>query len=154
MKVKKLEVGPIGENCYILEKNNECLIIDPGDEFDNINYELNNKKVVEVLVTHAHFDHIGALKEVLDKYNVNLYYNNINNEIKYKKIVNIEEKEYTIGNFKFEVIYTKGHRNDLCTFYFKEENIMFTGDFLFYLSVGRVDMEYSSKKDMLFIIEK
>ena len=42
------------------------------------------------------------------------------------------EKEYKLGEFKFEVIYTPGHKEDSITFYFKEENMMFTGDFLFY----------------------
>ena len=59
-----------------------------------------------------------------------------------------EEKKYEIENFKFEVIYTPGHRNDLVTYYFYEENIMFTGDFLFKGVIGRTDLEYSSFNDM------
>ena len=56
--------------------------------------------------------------------------------------------EYEIEDFRFEVIYTPGHRNDLVTYYFYEENIMFTGDFLFKGVIGRTDLEYSSFDDM------
>ena len=57
--------------------------------------------------------------------------------------------EYTVEDFKFKVIYTPGHRNDSVTYFFYEDDIMFTGDFLFYLSVGRTDLEYADKHDMI-----
>ena len=70
------------------------------------------------------------------------------NEINKQNLINVEEKKYEIEDFKFEVIYTPGHRNDLVTYYFYEENIMFTGDFLFKGVIGRTDLEYSSFNDM------
>ena len=57
--------------------------------------------MVAVLITHAHFDHIGALEEVLNKYNVPLFYNNINNEISYENLINVNESKYELDNFKF-----------------------------------------------------
>ncbi|GAY75294.1 hydroxyacylglutathione hydrolase [Sporolactobacillus inulinus] len=70
-------VGPIQENCYILidESSEMCLIIDPGEDFNKI------KKIIEqsgavpqaVLLTHAHFDHIGALDAVRDEWAVPAY---------------------------------------------------------------------------------
>ena len=75
-------------------------------------------------------------------------------EIYVSNIIDVEEKEYEIEDFKFEVIYTKGHRNDSVTYYFKDDKMMFTGDFLFYLSVGRTDFEYGDYEEMEKSIRK
>ena len=154
MIIKKIETGFLKENCYILIKNNNALIIDPGDDYELIINEINNYNIVGILITHAHFDHIGALSELVEKYNVPIYYNNENSEINYDSVITIEEKKYSISDFKFEVIYTKGHRNDLCTFYFYDDNVMFTGDFIFRGTVGRTDLEYSDPNEMKKSIEK
>ena len=154
MIVKTVIVGNLEENCYVLIKDDSALVIDPGDEVDKIIEAINNKKLLGVLITHAHDDHIGALNELLKKYDVPVCYNNINNEINCKKLVEIKEEKYVIGNFKFDVIYTKGHRNDLSTFYFYEDNIMFTGDFLFHETIGRTDMEYGNILEMYNSIKK
>ena len=111
MIIKRIETGFLKENCYILIKNNNALIIDPGDDYELIINEINNYNIVGILITHAHFDHVGALPELIKKYNVPIYYNNVNNEITYDNVINIKEKKYNINDFNFEVIYTKGHRN-------------------------------------------
>ena len=149
MDISKVVVGVYQENCYLIKKNNYGLIVDPGDDIDLIMDMIGDTKIVGILITHAHFDHIGALKELYERVNVPIYYRNINGELHYKDLIDIEEQEYTIKGFKFKVIYTPGHRNDSVTFYFYEEDIMFTGDFLFYLSVGRTDLEYADKHDMI-----
>ena len=156
MKIEKIIVGLYEENCYLLIKDNKCIVVDPGDEEDKIISKINelNLNVVGVILTHAHFDHVGALEPILNKYNVDLYYHNTNNEISYNKLINVEEKEYECDSFKFKVIYTEGHRNDCVTFYFYEDNIMFTGDFLFKETVGRMDLEYASYDEMKNSIEK
>ena len=149
MKIEKTVVGVYQENCYLIKKGNSGLIVDPGDEIDAILDMIGDTKIEGILITHAHFDHIGALKELEEKVHVPIYYRNINDELHYKELIDIEEKEYTIEDFKFKVIYTPGHRNDSVTYYFYEDDIMFTGDFLFYLSVGRTDLEYADKHDMI-----
>lgn len=156
MNVNKVRVGYLEENCYFLTKDNDLIIIDPGDEFDKLNNIIKNHKynLIAILITHAHFDHVGALNELVSTYKVPVYYNNVNNEITYDKLINIEEKEYEINNFNFKVIFTPGHRNDLVTYYFYEDNVMFTGDFLFKESIGRVDLEYASVIDMKKSIDK
>lgn len=156
MKVEKLVVGLYQENCYFIIKDNKCLIVDPGDESNKILSKLKkeNLELIAILITHAHFDHIGALNDLLNIYKVPVYYNNVNNEINYNNIIYIKEEKYNIDIFSFEVIFTKGHRNDLSTFYFYNDNIMFTGDFLFKLSIGRTDLEYASYDEMLKSIKK
>ena len=149
MTIEKTVVGYLSENCYLIKNNDKGLIVDPGDEIDKILDMIGDTKIEGILITHAHFDHIGALEELEKKVSAPIFYRNINNELNYDKLINIEEKEYVIGDFKFKVIYTPGHRNDSVTYYFYEDNIMFTGDFLFYLSIGRTDLKYADKNDMI-----
>lgn len=137
MNVKKVIVGPILTNCYLLIKGNDCLVVDPGDDSELIIDGVGNLNVIGVLVTHSHFDHIGALEEIKNKYKAKVYSKE-----------NLEEKEYTIGNFIFDVIYTFGHTNDSITYYFKEDKMMFVGDFIFKESIGRYDLPTASYEDM------
>lgn len=152
MEVKKTVVGYLEENCYLIKSGNKGLIVDPGDEIDKILDMIGDTKIVGILITHAHFDHIGALNDLINKYKVPIYYHNINSELKYDTLVDVKEQEYKIDDFNFKVIYTPGHRNDSVSYYFKD--IMFTGDFLFHLSIGRTDMEYGDYEEMKKSINK
>lgn len=120
MNVEKVVVGPLQTNCYILSKNNKCIIIDPGEDADSIKKKIGNREVLAILVTHFHFDHIGALEELL-------------------KFYNIKVNDYKIIK-DMEVINTPGHTKDSVTYYFPKENIMFCGDFLFKDTFGRIDI--------------
>jgi len=128
MKIERIVVGELSTNCYLLSIDNEVVIIDPGDDFEKIKNQVGERKVVGVLITHFHFDHIGALEEVIGYYNVET------NKVKSK-------------NFKYEVIETPGHTMDSRTYYFKKEKVMFVGDFIFNHSIGRTDLG-GSDKDM------
>ncbi len=142
MNIKKVVVGFLDENCYIVEKNNECIIIDPGDDPNKI---VNNitLKPIAILITHRHFDHIGALEYISNKYNIPTY-----------EYSNLKEGNLRIGKFNIEVIYTPGHTDDSVTYYFKDDEIMFTGDFLFKGSIGRTDLETGNMKKMQKSISK
>ena len=61
MKIERVVVGLLETNCYILSKNNKCIVLDPGDEYDKIIDTIGNKEIIGVIITHHHFDHIGAL---------------------------------------------------------------------------------------------
>lgn len=138
MKITTIKTGYLSENCYLLEKNNQIIIIDPGDDYEKINQHLQNKTIVKILITHHHKDHIGALNH-FDK---NLI------------LENPEEKTYTEGPFTFTVIETKGHTKDSLTYYFEKEKCMFTGDFLFKGTIGRTDLESGNINDMQKSIKK
>lgn len=129
MEIKTIQVGYLDTNCYILTKGNECLIIDPGDDFDKIKKEIGSNKVVGCLVTHFHQDHIEALEEVVSYYEV-------------------EINKDSFSKFKYEIIETPGHTFDSKTFYFSEDKIMFTGDFIFKDGIGRTDLG-GNDKDMI-----
>ena len=129
MKIESIVVGELEENCYILSIDNKCLVIDPGAEASRIIDKIGDKEVLGVLVTHHHFDHVGVLHEIVNEYDANCYAFN-----------NLKEKEYNIGPFNFDVIYNPGHTDDSISFYFKEDNVMFVGDFVFKGSIGRCDL--------------
>ncbi len=143
MEVRKIVTGPLEENCYVLKANHTCLVIDPGDDANLIKEQIEGDKVLAVLLTHSHFDHIGALRDIIGKKNIPILKGRI-----------LEEKEYNYGDFHFQVIKTPGHSNDSVTFYFKEDNIMFTGDFLFKESIGRCDLPTGSLNEMKESLEK
>ena len=126
MLIKKVIVGNLSTNCYILENNNECLIIDPGSEANKIKNEI-NKHVVGILLTHSHFDHVGALDELVKYYNANVY-----------DYSNLKEGHNTINSFDFIVQFNLGHTLDSISFIF--DNIMFSGDFIFNNGIGRCDL--------------
>lgn len=136
MKIEKVETGYLRENCYVITINDECLIVDPGDDFIKIKELVGNKKVLAILITHYHFDHVGALEDAKTFYNVKV--------IDYKS--NNHQK---IGPFEFEIISTPGHKEDSVTYYFKDEKIMFVGDFIFEGTIGRCDLDGGDFNKML-----
>lgn len=137
MKIDRVVVGDLQTNCYVLSIGNNCLVIDPGDEYNKIKQVIGNKNVVGVIVTHNHFDHVGALN----------YFDNIYDYHNLKEGIN------NIGDFSFEVIYTPGHTDDSIVIYFKNESIMFVGDFIFKDGVGRTDLG-GNYNDLVNSIEK
>lgn len=132
MNIKRLILGYLDTNVYILTIENEAIIIDPADDFKTIKKELKDYKVVGCLLTHYHPDHMGALEEVLSQYNLEI--NKINS-----------------NKFNLEIIPMPGHTRDSVIFYFKKDKIMFDGDFIFKDGIGRTDLGGSipSMKDSL-----
>lgn len=140
MQIKIIKVGYLETNCYILENDKETLIIDPGDEAEKIIPNI-TKQVVGILITHHHFDHIGAVDELRTKYNCNIY-----------DFQNLKEGKNKIGSFTFETIKTPGHKDDLISFLFNKD--LFCGDFIFKGTIGRCDLDGSNFKDMQNSINK
>lgn len=143
MNLEILPLGYLKANCYILSINEDYLIIDPGDEAQKIKEKINGK-VHGILITHSHDDHTGALLEIRDEYNCHVYeYSNV-----------LDESLYNVGPFCFKVIYTLGHTLDSITFYFPNEKLMFTGDFLFRKTIGRTDFYNSNERLMIESLKK
>jgi hydroxyacylglutathione hydrolase len=78
MKVHSYSLGIVETNCYIIEGESELLVIDPGDNGEFINERIKkfNKKLAAILLTHAHFDHIGGIDAVVNKQGVEVYVHN------------------------------------------------------------------------------
>lgn len=163
-KIIRLTLGSFQSNCYIVyNENRECAIIDPGDEPDKIIEVISeyNLKPLYILLTHGHFDHVGAVNELRDKYKIDVYLNENDNILVDNERVNNfgirvnktnidkdirDNDKIDFGNKKFEVITTPGHTaGGVC---FLLDNILFTGDTLFNGSIGRTDFSESNHEDM------
>lgn len=126
MIINRLKVGFLETNCYILSKDDKYLIIDPGDDADNIIKHIPGS-LEGILVTHNHEDHIKALREVKNHFKTKVY--------DYSSLL---EGKNIISVFNFEVIYNPGHTKDSISFLF--DNDLFCGDFIFKNSIGRTDI--------------
>lgn len=142
MDIKILKLGELETNCYLLFDDDEVLVIDPASEINKIKKEIGKRNLVGIIITHYHFDHIGALDELKETYNTKVYdYNNLDNENE-------------ISKFKFKMIKTPGHSDDSITIYFDKDKIMFVGDFVFKNTIGRTDFETGNVIKMKQSIEK
>ena len=169
MLLETLPVGPFQANCYVLgdEQSKKGIVIDPGAEFTKIwdRISKHNLHVEKVILTHAHGDHIGAVSELLEKTQAELLlhqedYSMLTNPLKndsanygFPVSVNGEAKFITegevveCGDIKLKVIHTPGHTpGGICLL---GDKILFTGDTLFYGSIGRTDFPGSSLQKLL-----
>ena len=96
-----------------------------------------------ILITHSHFDHVASVDILQEEFNYPVY-----------DIGNLKVGENKIQNFSFELIETFGHTMDSVSYYFKKEKKMFTGDFLFYDTIGRCDLLESNEEEMIKSIQK
>lgn len=175
MILKQLRVnsGTICEltNCYIVqdEKTKEAIVIDPGGEANKIIEMLDilQANLKYIYMTHCHGDHAGALaelknakggkilihrydKEGLTNKNINLtdYVGMEELNLDADSIVDDEDKIH-IGNIEFTIIHTPGHTKGGSSLYCEEENLVFSGDTLFYGTWGRTDLPTSSFADIM-----
>lgn len=152
MLIKTLPVGQLETNCYVVtdEDSLDCAVIDPGDESGTILDYLEDNKLHcrAVLLTHAHFDHVGAANALLEATGARLYMCEkelelvkggasgrltVPEDVKYYRDGDTVE----VGGLRFEVMETPGHTPGGVTLRCGEA--LFTGDTLFRGSCGRTD---------------
>ena len=160
MIIKKLTVGPIQANCFILgcEKTKEAAVIDPGDEADRILLTLaeSKLKVKYIINTHGHFDHVGANKRLKEVTGADLMIHqedvpmleqltatagslglSAENSPGPDKLLE-DGETITFGEITLQVIYTPGHSLGGVSLY--TDGALFVGDTLFAGSIGRTDL--------------
>ena len=146
MLIKTLVVGHLDTNCYVVTDENtlECAVIDPGAESNTIlDYlEDNHLKCVAVMLTHAHFDHTGALAAGTSVSGYDAGFKAPEGAFLYG-----EGDEVRVGSLTFRVMETPGHTPGGVTLICGDA--LFTGDTLFRLSCGRTDLPGGDMKEEL-----
>lgn len=168
MKVKVMQVGPIGTNCYILEDDTtgKAAVIDPGDEAGRILKVLEEDKVeVEyILLTHGHYDHTTGVPELhraLPQAKVYIHKADANGAGSqlFPLVKQVEGLLYyddgdklTLGSLTIEVIHTPGHSKGSVTL--KVGDVLFSGDTLFAGSCGRTDLAGGSYAEIMASLKR
>jgi hydroxyacylglutathione hydrolase len=162
MDVRAFTVGPVAENSYIFRRDgsDRALIVDPGDEADKLLGAIDALGVTleAILLTHTHFDHVGAVAPVAKATGAPVYCP----EIEVPVLADIMsyvpwpgfgpfesyDADHTISGgeklelagFEIDVIFTPGHSPGHVTFSIPDEAALFSGDVLFQGSIGRTDL--------------
>jgi len=174
LNIEIVNVGLIGTNCYIVYNDNkEAIIIDPGADADKIesSVERLGVKPVAVLLTHGHFDHILAVNDIANHYNISVYVGaneerllndaTLNGSKQYRrdcivdnyKVLN-DNEEIVLGGINIEVIFTPGHTEGSVCYYIDDAKVIFTGDTLFRESIGRTDLATGDDKLIIESLHK
>lgn len=174
MKVHSYSLGIVETNCYIIEGDEELLVIDPGDNGQFINERIKkfNKKLSGILLTHAHFDHIGGVDDVVNAHGVDVYVHKEEKSWLTDTVKNgsknfeayqlppvvqhtiplvIGEGQHKIGEFEFEALHTPGHSPGSLSFVFGDFAVV--GDTLFKGGIGRTDLYKGDTETLMSSIE-
>ncbi|RME61459.1 MAG: MBL fold metallo-hydrolase, partial [Candidatus Dadabacteria bacterium] len=164
--VDTVVVTSFQQNCRVLwnEKNTaECIVIDPGGEFEKIQSFLKqiSPSKIHILLTHSHIDHCGAVADLKDNYACTLYGHSNEKEFR-EKVLELAalygllgegfkncpepdiylkgDEELEIIGIKIKVLFTPGHSPGHLAFYLPDEGALFGGDTVFKGSIGRTDL--------------
>ncbi|SUK13784.1 MBL fold metallo-hydrolase [Staphylococcus agnetis] len=182
MEISYLPLGFVSTNTYFVTNEDALLIIDPAGESHKILDKIKsmNKPLKAILLTHAHFDHIAALDDVLDVYPVPVYMHQNEHDFLTNPAKNgsqkfqelglpiitsqakpqfIDEGDFQLHGFDISVLYTPGHSPGSLSYVFKDFAVV--GDTLFNNGIGRTDLYQGdletlidSIKDKLFELDE
>lgn len=162
----QVKTGTIDENCYLVYNDSALLIIDPGADPEKIaeKIEATNCKPAAILLTHTHWDHIGAVDPLREKYNIPVYVSPLEQSWLGDPMMNLsgrghgglivkpaekefEEKEYDFEGLTFRAVPTPGHSHGSLSFIFSDFAVV--GDALFRGSIGRTDLPTGNLQQLL-----
>jgi len=170
MILETLTVGPFQENCYVIgdEATGTGALVDPGDEAARIALavEQTGLEIGEILITHAHIDHVGAVGALVEEYACPVLMHAEAEPIlqqlptqammmglRFGKVPTVDrhiedEEALEVGGLKLRALYTPGHAPGHLAFYVEGERLVLSGDALFAGSVGRTDL-FGGDMDLL-----
>lgn len=174
LKIERIQTGVIQENCYLVYNETSLLIIDPGAEPEKIAslIQKTGKKPIAILLTHTHYDHIGAVEVLRHQYSVPVYVSPLEQDWLTDPVLNLsglgrhddiadiivqpaevefELTDYDLGGIKFSVVPTPGHSIGSLSFVF--DDFVVTGDALFKGSIGRTDLHTGDMEQLLHSIK-
>lgn len=162
VQVRQIPLGPLQTNCYLLgcEATNLAAVIDPAFDGKSISAiaDQDGWQVSHILITHTHFDHIGGLNDVRDATGAPVFAHREAFEFLAKPTmpasffgIDLSQQvsgEYVsnkqlidVGKIRLKVLYTPGHAPGHVSFHAEDYGLLFCGDVLFHLNIGRTDME-------------
>jgi len=160
MEIIKKTVGILGANCYILRYEENALVIDPGGNPEVIYPCIGDRKLVLIINTHGHYDHIGANNDLMSRYDTKIAVGEQDYQMLFNPDLNLSilvdamfisvapkillkhGDVFRFGGKTLQIIHTPGHtQGSICI---KMDNILFSGDTLFYRSIGRTDLPKGS----------
>ncbi len=167
--LKTMVVGMMATNCYLAKnrKSGSLLILDPGDSCEQIIQAVTEMEAAPeaILLTHGHFDHIGAAAALKAQYGIPICALDAEQEVltdpeinmssMYGKSCSLEADRYfsdredlMLAGFEIQVLHTPGHTVGSACYYLPQEAVLFSGDTLFYGSVGRPDFPTGSMMEI------
>src|SRR5690625_90353 len=168
MYIHSMSLGELGTNCYIVYDEHNALIVDPGGDPEKVIVflESQNVKPQAILLTHAHFDHIGGVDTLRKHFNIDVYLHeneadwleepSLNRSTAFtRKEIKTERPDHflepgkmNLSTFKFDVIHTPGHSPGSVSFIFTDEAFIISGDVLFQQGIGRTDLPGGSMEQL------
>lgn len=176
MQQETFVVTPFQVNCFVLycESTKNAIVIDPGGDFETLKSFLddNELRLDKILLTHGHIDHIGAVADLKDETNAEIYLHPedqflVDNAEAQAAMLGLKPPRHfipdhelqdgqiiTSGSLTFEVKTTPGHTPGGVCFVLHEHQTLFAGDTLFKESIGRTDLPGGDYEDLMASIFK
>lgn len=173
-RIESHVLGMVGTNCYFLinEETKQVILIDPADNADYITDKICEKELqlCGILLTHGHFDHIMAVNDLSKEFSVKIYAMEEEREMLGNPDINLSSRfgkplsvtadvnlkngdTFFLADFLIKAIHTPGHTNGSGCFYLKDEDVLLSGDTLFFESIGRTDLPMGSTREITHSIK-
>lgn len=169
MKVVQIKSQFLDSNTFVVENDNEVLIVDCGVDVEKIKNEVGEKQVAGILLTHGHYDHSIFCKEYAKTFNTKIYAqknvvktlangraNYSEGQFELSDFSNFcfldDDCSINLGSFEIQCLIAKGH--SICSMCYKIGDLLFAGDVLFENGIGRTDLIGSNKEQMIESLTK